>query len=63
MTIAKLQKICREGDYDAGNAFVIGDSRLEEQWLDARNAIGKILRDRDYQAWNVLRPQRQPKAA
>jgi hypothetical protein len=63
MTIPQLQKRYQEADREAGNAFVLGDERLEMQWIDVRNALGNILRERDYQAWNVLRPRRAPAAA
>lgn len=58
MNIAQLQKRYQEADREAQNAFVLGDERLNDQWLDVRNAIGQILRERDYSAWKVLRPQR-----
>lgn len=63
MSIQQLQKRYQEADREAGNAFVLGDERLEMQWLDVRNAIGNILRERDYSAWRAVHPQRQPVAA
>lgn len=58
MSIEQLQKRYLEADKESQDAYVLGDDHQQDLWLDVRNAIGTVLRERDYQAWKILRRQR-----
>lgn len=38
-------------DAQAGHAFVLGDERTMDFYLESRNALGTVIREANHQAW------------
>lgn len=57
MTSAQLKKhsaVFRFLDAQAGHAFVLGDERTMDFYLDARNSVGTVIREANHAAWRQL---------
>ncbi len=56
--IRKHQALYRQLDALAAHAYIIGDTRRMDQYLDARNSLGEALREANHSAWSEVRAHR-----